>query len=80
MADDDAIVATQLTPERGDRLLDSLETGAREDYDNMVQKIVLSQHPFAFACLWNVSTDVNLLVFFSLSLFGFEFCFTTSSW
>lgn len=42
MADDDAIVATQMTPEKGDKLIDSLETGAREDYGNMVQKIVLS--------------------------------------
>lgn len=35
---------SQVTPEKGDQLLDSVEVAANEDYANLVQAIVLGLH------------------------------------
>ena len=59
--------ASQLTPEKGDKLLDSLETGALEDYVHLVQTIAASPQEFLPSVCYYPSLlrFVFFLLFFS---------------
>lgn len=63
--------ASQLTPEKGDKLLESLETGALEDYVHLVQTIAASPQEFLPSVCYYPSLlrFVFFLLFFLLQLF-----------